>query len=391
MKNNLKIICLSLLIMAFAGTALAASTSIDPMKLGVGARSLAMGRTNLVAPGDINAVFVNPANAAYIENWGLTSMYTSLLEGEMNYTLIGTGKKFDFGGMGLAFLSGGTTGIDVTTRDADGRIAATGNSFDYGNSVIALSWGRILRENLAGGALLKSFNKGFSDGYSSGSGFDLDLGLVFKQRENLTFGLAIQNLLPTGLAWGTDSNEDVPMLIRGGLSYLIRKDVLLAADLDLSPFALHTGVEWTVSPAFALRGGFDQVPTGSSTLLNLCLGLGLNFRGFKFDYAYYRDSSLDANSTHYFTLGYIAPGAKEEIKKIEPEPKPPVVEPPKPLPKPAPEPRVKSELAKRIEAYIERLETKLEDAEKAKDTARIEKLEGMIEEQKIRLQQELEK
>lgn len=383
-----KIVLVWIFVSIAAGMAFAASTSVDPLKLGVGARSLAMGRTNLVAPGDVNAIFVNPANAAYIDDWALTSMYTSLLEGEMNYTLLGGGKKFDWGGLGLAYLSGGTSGIAVTTRDAEGRIVASGSTFAYSNSVIALSWGRMIQEKMAGGALLKSISKGFNGGYSSGSGIDLDLGIVYKQRKKLTLGLALQNVLPTGVSWDTGASEDVPMLIKGGLTYQARPDLLVAADMDISPFALHTGVEWMATPVFALRGGLDQVPSGSDTALNLCLGLGINMQGFTFDYAYYNDSTLAANSTHYFTLGYVAP--RPELKIVpKPEPKPPVVEEPKPPPlPPPPPPKVESEMAKKIRAYIELLEKKLAGA---KDPARIAKLEGMIEEQKVRLKNELEK
>lgn len=367
-------LCLAL--PAFAG-------SLDPMRLGVGARSLAMGRTNLVAPGDMNALFVNPANAAYLNNWAFTSMSTSLLEGDMNYTLLGGGNKSPWGGLGLAYLSGGTSGINVTTRDADRRVIPAGTSFDYSNSVMALSWGRMIKEELAGGAMLKLFNKGFS-GYSSGSGFDLDLGLLY-DRKNIRLGLAIQNVLPTGMSWGS-TNEDVPMLIKGGLSYIARKDILVNADMDISPFALHTGVEWRFDPTFALRGGFDQV----GGALNLCLGMGLNYKGASFDYAYYKDSTLDANSTSFFTIGYKLPVKKKKaikqpskaVKKIMPTKK----ALPKPKALPAPKPGVKSEKAEKIEAYIKLLETKLKNAE---SPARREKLEAMIEAEKVRLQREL--
>ncbi|MEA3493640.1 MAG: PorV/PorQ family protein [Candidatus Margulisiibacteriota bacterium] len=389
------IICSLMVLFVIAGSSFSATTSVDPLRIGVGARSLAMGRTNLVAPGDINAIFVNPANAAYIDGWGLTSMYTSLMDGDINYTLMGGGKKFDFGGMGVAYLSGGTTGISVTTRDANGRVVSAGTSFDYANSVIALSWGRMLRENIAGGAVLKSFSKGFTGGYSSGSGFDLDLGILFKPRPNLTAGIAIQNVLPTGISWNTGTNEDVPMLIKAGLTSRIKENILLAADADLSPFALHSGVEWQLNRMFVLRGGLDQVPSGSESALNLGVGVGIDFRRFKFDYAYYKDNTLDANSTHYFTLGFAAPqfGKKtkknldsargnqargKEVKKKLPPP------PIKKVPEPTPKPRIKSVKEKKIEAYIDLLENKLRSAKKP---ARRVKLKSMIDQQKARLEQ----
>jgi hypothetical protein len=374
-------------ILSFASIAFAASTSVDPLTLGVGARSLAMGRTNLVAPGDVNAIFVNPANAAYIKDWGLTSMYTSLLEGEMNYTLLGGGKEFDFGGMGFAYLSGGTNGITVTTRDADGRIILAGTSFDYSNSVIALSWGKMFREKLAGGAILKSISKGFSGGYSTGSGLGLDVGIVYEAQPKTTIGFAIQNLY-SGMSWDSGAGDAMPMLIKAGVTYPWKKDVLVMADADLSPFALHSGIEWMVNPTFALRGGIDQVPTGTETATNLTMGLGLLMRGFTFDLAYYMDSTLGANSTYYFTLGYVPPDKLKTKPKPKPKPKPPIIKPPPPEPEPVPKPKVESELTKKIRVYIKALETKLAGATKP---ARIAKLRGMIQEQKVRLENELNK
>jgi len=282
---KMRVISAILALLTFASIALAASTSVDPLTLGVGARSLAMGRTNLVAPGDVNAIFVNPANAAYIEKWGVTSMYTSLLEGEMNYTLLGASKKFEFGGMGFAYLSGSTSGITVTTRDAEGRIISAGTSFDYSNSVMALSWGKMIREKLAGGIILKSAGKGFSGGYSTGSGLALDAGLVYEPKAKTRLGLAIQNLY-SGLAWDGGTSDSLPMLIKVGLACPWKENVLIMADADLSPLAFHGGIEWMATPTFALRGGLDQVPTGSDTATNLTLGLGLLMRGFTFDIAY---------------------------------------------------------------------------------------------------------
>ena len=296
------------------------AASLDPMKLGVGARSLAMGRTAASFAGDINSMFINPANAAYFSGWGGTSMYTSLLEGDIAYTLLGGGYQSKFGTLGLSYLGGGSSGIQVSTRDADGRLVASGNSFNYSNSVISLVYGKEIRENLAAGVTLKLFNKGFSSSLgSSGSGFDMDLGILWQPRKELALGLSQQNTLPAEIAsirWGTHEKEGVPFNTKIGCTYLVRDDLLLAGDLDLArnlPLLLHAGVEWKYSNLLALRGGLDQVSLNQNeATTNLALGIGLKFKGFSFDYAYYMDSLLSANSTHYFTLTYLLP--KEAIK-----------------------------------------------------------------------------
>ena len=330
--------------LGFGYSALAASNSLDPMSLGVGARSLAMGRTNTVLPGDINALFVNPANAAYLEDWGATSMYTSLLEGDIAYTLLGGAKKTIWGGIGVAYLGGGTSAIPTTTRDADSRIGGTGSAFDYSNTTITLAYGKELKPDLSAGGSIKLFSKSFS-GQSSGSGFDMDLGLLYKLRNGLDLGLTLQNVLPEGMGglnWGTGVKEDMAMGIKGGLNWQIRQGLLWLADADLSPFSLHTGIEWQPLSVLALRGGLEQVPIGSTTnVTNLGAGVGLMYRGIHFDYAYFKDGSLDANSTHFFTLSFVP-----EIQKAKAVEKP-VAQPAEKL-VPVAQPVVKPVLVKKV-------------------------------------------
>ncbi|NQU18056.1 MAG: S-layer homology domain-containing protein [Candidatus Saganbacteria bacterium] len=302
------------------------------MKLGVGARSLAMGRTAVAVSGDINSMFINPANAADLRDWGATSMYTSLLEGDIAYTLLGGGKKFDRGTFGLAYMgSGVVSGIDVTTRDADSRIVSSGSSFNYHNSVISLVWGKEILEKLSAGALLKIFNKGFSGvSNGNGSGYDLDLGILWKQNEKLTLGLSQQNTLPISMGgainWGTGASEGIPFNTKLGLTYLPRDSIFLALDLDYAgnqPLVFHGGLEWMLKDFLSIRGGFEQVPTSKSeSTANLSAGVGLKFRGFKFDYAYYLDNVLSVNSTHFFTLSFLPPEIKRVYEKPRKETKP---------------------------------------------------------------------
>jgi hypothetical protein len=290
------------------------AVSLDPMKIGVGARSLAMGRTAAGLAGDINSMFVNPANAADFKGWGGTSMYTSLLEGDITYTLIGGGYEAAWGTLGLSYLGGGTAGIQVSSRDADGRIVATGTSFDYSNSVITLIYGKEIMESLSAGAALKLFNKGFSSSYGSGSGYDLDLGLLWKPRSDLTVGISQQNTLPADVAavsWDSSEKEGIPFNTKVGCAYTPRRDLLLAGDLDYaadSPMLFHGGVEWNFRENLDLRTGLDQVATDSSNVAtNFGFGIGIGYEGFVFDLAYYLDSVLAANSTYYLTISYLMP------------------------------------------------------------------------------------
>jgi hypothetical protein len=84
--------------------------------------------------------------------------------------------------------------------------------------------------------------------------------------------------------------------------------------------ALHAGVEWKPMALLAVRGGLERVPTGnSSAAMNMTAGVGLDLKGIKFDYAYFNDGALAANSTHYFTISFLPPAAAAaaEVKPAE--------------------------------------------------------------------------
>ena len=291
-----------------------ASASLDPTSLGMGARSLSMGRACVANPSDVNSIFVNPANAAKIEDWAVASMYTSLLEGDIKYTMLGGAKKAGIGALdgtfGFSYMAGMSSGIEPTTRDASSRVVNNGSNFDYSNSVINLVYGKEINKDLSLGGALKLFSKNFS-GQASGSGIDMDLGLLYSPQEKLNLGLVAQNILPLGLSWSTGANEDVAMLIKAGVSYSISDNLFVLADADLSPMALHAGVEWKPVKMLALRAGLENASTGNSIkTTNVSLGIGLCMEYAELDYAYFKDGNLDANTTHFFTISF-----SPEVKK----------------------------------------------------------------------------
>jgi len=326
------------------------AASLDPTKVGLGARMIAMGRTAAAAPGDVNSIFVNPANAAYLPELGITSMYTNLSE-DIAYTFLGGAKPFPLGRFGLAYLGATSGGFQQTTVES-GRVVGTGSSFDYSSSVICLTYGREIRENLALGTNLKLFNKGFGNvSGGTGSGFDADLGLLWLPRPKMTVGLSMQNALPSSIAaikWGTDTKEDIPLNLKMGINFVPKNDLLLAADLDYAannPMTFHGGVEWKPKEWLAVRGGFDQLAASASQAnTNYTAGVGFGFKGFNFDYAYYHDTLLASNAAHYFSLSYLfppaaakpAPAPKPEVIIEKPLPKPGLIVPPKPKAKPKP-------------------------------------------------------
>ena len=305
------LIIISMLVIGFSSLTSPAYASLDPMRLGGGARSLGMGRTNMALIGDVSSMFINPANAAYLPNWGFTSMRVSLLEGDINYTLLGFGRNLGNTTVGVAYLGGGTSGITGTSRDTNNRIVNSGSSFDYASSVMSFVYGKEISRKMAWGMGLKLFNKSFSSQTGGGgSGFGLDVGLIYRPKRNVYVGIAQQNLLLPGLGgsidWGTGLKEQIPANTRFGVAFNPRKKVLLTFDYDTQA-ALRGGLELNVRENLDLRAGFEQVAcSAGGKTLNYTLGLGFKLKGCQIDYAYYIDNVLSANSTAYISLSFIA-------------------------------------------------------------------------------------
>jgi len=289
------------------GTLPAWGDALDPSRIGMGARSLGLGRAQ-AAGEDLASVFINPANAATISKFTLTSMYSTVME-DVKYSMLGLAFPLREGAAGticISYMGAGIDGIAQTSRDSNDR-AQIDSTFDYSNQLMTFSYGKELTEKVAWGGSFKLFLRNFEGvDQGSASGFDLDAGILMKLSHNLRCGVSLQNFLPPPMAslyWATDLKEDIPLNMKMGLGYTPRKDINVLGDCD-SLGNLHLGVEWWPREMLALRLGCERMPTGiSSASMNYTTGVGLCLGSLIVDYAYYLDSVVSANSSHYFSLG----------------------------------------------------------------------------------------
>ena len=161
----------------------------DPMSIGVGARSLGMGRAYVGVAEDGDALFMNPAGLAQSVNPKLSSMYSSLLN-DVNYTIIGGVYPYgEKSAIGAGVINSYTGNIPLT--NADGSSAGIGQ---WSNTVLFLSAGTHLntfpafknveKDVLIGGSF-KYFSVGGSGGNnvasisdSAGNAYSADIGLL---------------------------------------------------------------------------------------------------------------------------------------------------------------------------------------------------------------------
>jgi S-layer homology domain len=304
--------------------------SFDPLEIGVGARPMGMGRAYSALPGNF---FVNPSSIATIKNFNLLSMNANLLQ-NVNYTVMGVANPFTFGTLAVGYVSSGVASIPLT-RLSGSTIEVYGQT-DYSNNVILATYA--LPANYLTGQLpflsevdffnymdfgtnLKLYSQGFSNltgamASAKGSGMDMDFGINYDPSNPFIFGLTLQNALPMSMGgkftWEKNNVEEgIPALLKLGSAYDWKeRNLIFSLDYDKyvtlnRPAVFHAGVEWQAAPMLALRLGIDQQSSSVQVDNNLTGGVGLNFRGFTFDYAYHQYGEITENTAHYISLGYV--------------------------------------------------------------------------------------
>ncbi len=299
-----------------------------------------MGKTYAGGVDDASAIFANPAALALNDDFNFISMNGSLLT-DVNYILIGAADDSPLGKFGLGYVNASVGSIPITTITGSGSTAAIvqTDSTNYSSSLICFSYGtrlgRFLRgklDNVMLGGSLKYFLQGFTGGGTAmqnalGGGMDGDLGLIVEMNEWTKLGLSLNNCLPISFGgkftWQkNDLVESIPMSTRAGMLYS-NKPFRVYVDHESGggenrPAVWHTGLEYMPNQILTLRGGMDQKPKAGETGIgagnNMTFGVGLQYLGYTFDYAYHQFGELSDNSSHFFSIGY---RGVEEAKKAQ--------------------------------------------------------------------------
>ena len=323
----------------------------DPMDLSVGARSMGMGKAYVAVAEDAETVFVNPAGLGTISTLKLSSMYTSLLD-DLNYTVISGVYPMDndSGTLGAGIIN--QTAADIPLYNNYGTSEGTGT---YGSNVLFISHGfnmskRMLpyTNDLYGGYTLKYFMKsagGQSTADMAGSGFAADMGLLYKPKGYISYGLTLQNIIAGTMSYSSGLEDEIDSAMKVGTKVSVMGDTLdggaiyqsdskvdMAFDYDIGirgkvPATLHMGAEYKpqiginyIDKILTLRAGINQIPTPTGNVNNITMGVGVNYQGVEFNYAYspmYGD--IPGTSTQFFSISYIGvPTAVKPIEEMKP-------------------------------------------------------------------------
>lgn len=307
------------------------TTAAQFLKLGVGARPIAMGGTFVAQANDLSALYWNPAGLTNLTGASVQLAHTQYIA-DVNYNFAAFGTTL--GGAGtlaaaIIYLDSGDMDVRTTSKPE-----GTGERFKVQDLAIQVSYARALTDRFSIGGNVKFIQERIW--HSSASTVALDIGTLFTTPyERLRLGASFSNFGPKMEMSGRDiifsedptPNQDgvveivnstflmdeypLPLLFRIGVSW----DAVRMADhrLVLSTDAAHPndnyeylnlGAEYDFRGLIFLRGGYRNLfETDGEQGLTFGGGLDLRLDGAvraRFDYAFADFGRLD--NTHWFTV-----------------------------------------------------------------------------------------
>ncbi|MFA4967478.1 MAG: PorV/PorQ family protein [Candidatus Margulisiibacteriota bacterium] len=327
MKNKILgfSICIMMVVLCLPAFSADNLVVADPMYIGVGARSLGMGKAYVALAEDGDGIFMNPAGLGKVDGPKVTSMYTNLI-GDVNYVVLGGAYPHTKNSaIGAGAVVSNVSGIGL--YDSLGNSKGVGS---WGSSVMFLSYGMNVEDaHMQFGGSVKYYNQGGGGSATveaaSASGVGMDVGAIYSPSDSLSLGINAQNPLGANLESGNSVENTLLPLVKAGAKVTLRptdtQKINLLADADIAKrrsTTMHFGAEYYPVPNIALRAGVDQDPVAGGVESNLTAGVGLRFSGIQFDYAYHPYSSIADNTTHYFSVSYVGPEKKtDEASDLE--------------------------------------------------------------------------
>ncbi len=256
----------------------------DLFNIGAGARSMAMGGAFTGLADDASAPYFNPAGLAYLDEHQIMVMHAPLFL-DTNYNYIASANPFGDKWGSLALSDAMLLSDGYQIRDKFNSVTDSNGSLN--NSAIFGSYAHKVTQKISAGVNAKFIQQKVG-GYS-GSTLGLDAGFMMRLAPVFSLGVAFQNLNAPSVKLRTDADPYRPVTRLGLASDVFRGRLTLTADLIKASHESNqyaAGAEWRLNRLFNLRTGFN----GNR---NYTLGMGLNLKKLRVDYAF-SDSDLGA-------------------------------------------------------------------------------------------------
>lgn len=294
-----KITIIFLLISSITIGQSAGNTGMSFLKIGFGARHLALSDFGIVGSNEITSYNYNPALISKFENSQIIFTHNQWMQ-DLSSNMFGA--SFELFSLPFALTVNSTSIKDIEVRTMPGEVQST---FNANYMYIGLTTGFRVYENLAAGLTFRYvYENLFSD---ESSGILFDFGLHYLDIiKNLDLGFSLRNLGSVDVL--RNEETQLPTDLRIGASYKISAKsiktnfTLLGGYQKYTPVDashIHLGGEAFYDEVVAVRLGYM---TGYESK-GLTTGLGLHWKGINFDYAY---TPFDYNlgNSHTISLMY---------------------------------------------------------------------------------------
>jgi hypothetical protein len=298
------------------------------LKIGVGARMVALGSAGTTIYGDPNMIFVNPAGI---------QVETGKTQIGLNYNNWLIDLNHNAGAVTHSLGLLGTIGVGViymglSDLTADRDIAPPGysepvpeatdvsqfDSYDYSDLALFLAWSKRFTDRFRMGVGVKYIRENIDN--ETATAFAFDFGAIYETGfRDLTFGAHINNVGNDLVFYAIGAPLPLNFSIGASASLAKMENSRVKTFVDLtkpmdSPQLYFAGGEWTLFNVLALRGGYkfgysgtrDERTRHTQTDEGLSFGGGLNFKVMNsllwIDYAFTNFNVFE--NTHRFSLRF---------------------------------------------------------------------------------------
>lgn len=273
----------------------AGTSGLAFLKIDVGTRAVAMGRTMTAIPDGIGAVYGNPAGLLKIHDKEFSMTYNTWLA-DMKYSHIGYGLPMS-DKTAIAFSGSVLDYGKLTGRDLNGYPTGT---FGGGDRMLAFTFAYRRSPTLGLGMTMKAMSEKLDDNKAKAVGFDF--GMIQQTPiPGLFLGAAVQNL--GSRIKFIQQADPMPFTYRGGIAWnLFERRLQLGMDVLKrrdSFMEYNVGMEYRPIKPMALRAGWS---TENDLDDGLTAGFGMDFSFLHFDYAFVPYGGL--GNTHRMTLTF---------------------------------------------------------------------------------------
>jgi len=274
---------LALLILT-AHTAHAESTTSAFLKMGAGARALAMANAHTAAAGDVDALFFNPASLSALDRPELSFSHAQWVEDTV-FDVLTYGHPTRVGTFAVNAMRLG--GGDLEGRDEFRR--RTGH-FSADDVAIGASWGKSLNGLLGVGATGRFVRSRIASDHAEAYAFDAG-ALTRVPGQPVWLGVAVLNMgtRPTFI----DQADRLPLTVAAGVAARPVRPLALTLDWKQELYEDRTHIDWGAEYQIALcalRLGFTSPLSGERDKRlvraeNLRGGFGVKISRYRLDYA----------------------------------------------------------------------------------------------------------